>query len=354
MNAARLQAALNLPPPEAASAPMRIIIVTDAWTPQVNGVVRTLTETRRELIALGHDVMMITPERFRTLPCPTYPEIRLSLATGGMVGKLIDDYRPGALHIATEGPLGWAARGQALKRGLPFTTAYHTRFPEYVHARLRVPESWSYAVLRRFHGAAARVMVPTPTVQQDLETHGFKNVVQWSRGVDLSIFKPGPRDALRGTRPIFLYVGRVAIEKNVEAFLKLDLPGTKWVVGEGPQLAELKARFPEAQYAGVQSQAALARLYAAADVFVFPSRTDTFGLVLLEAMACGTPVAAYPVTGPLDVIGTSGAGALDEDLQRACLAALAIPRERAAAHAAKFSWAHCAKQFAEHLRPVRA
>jgi glycosyltransferase involved in cell wall biosynthesis len=354
MNAARLQTALPLTPPEPANAPMRIIIVTDAWTPQVNGVVRTLTETRRELTALGHDVMMITPERFRTLPCPTYPEIRLSLATGGMVGRLIDEYRPDALHIATEGPLGWAARGQALKRGLPFTTAYHTRFPEYVHARMRVPESWSYAVLRRFHGAAARVMVPTPTVQHDLEAHGFTNVVQWSRGVDLSIFKPGPRDAFREARPIFLYVGRVAIEKNVEAFLKLDLPGTKWVVGEGPQLADLKARYPQAHYAGVQNQAALARLYASADVFVFPSRTDTFGLVLLESMACGTPVAAYPVTGPLDVIGTSGAGALDEDLQRACLAALKISRERAAQHAAKFSWANCAKQFADHLRPVRA
>lgn len=354
MSAARSQVVLDLRGPVAAMAPMRIAIVTDAWTPQVNGVVRTLTETRRELQALGHDVMMITPERFRTLPCPTYPEIRLSLTTGNAVGKLIDGYAPDALHIATEGPLGWAARGQALKRKLPFTTAYHTRFPEYVHARLRVPESWSYAVLRRFHGAAARVMVPTPTVQRDLEAHGFTNVVQWSRGVDLSIFRPGKRDGLSDARPIFLYVGRVAIEKNVEAFLKLDLPGTKWVVGEGPQLAELKARYPQAHYAGLQSQAELARFYAAADVFVFPSRTDTFGLVLLESLACGTPVAAYPVTGPVDVIGSSGAGALDEDLRRACMSALSIPRERALAHAAQFSWAQCARQFAAHLRPVQA
>ncbi len=354
MNAARSQSALDLRQPVSATSPMRIAIVTDAWSPQVNGVVRTLTETRRELQVLGHDVMMITPERFRTLPCPTYPEIRLSLTTGRAVGKLIDDYAPDALHIATEGPLGWAARGHALKRGMPFTTAYHTRFPEYVHARMRVPEAWSYAVLRRFHGKAARVMVPTPTVQRDLEAHGFTNVVQWSRGVDLSIFRPGKRDGLSDARPIFLYVGRVAIEKNVEAFLKLDLPGTKWVVGEGPQLADLKARYPHARYAGVQSQTELARFYAAADVFVFPSRTDTFGLVLLESLACGTPVAAYPVTGPVDVIGASGSGALDEDLQRACMAALSIPRERALAHAAQFSWAQCARQFAAHLRPVQA
>ena len=338
--------------------PLRVAIVTDAWWPQVNGVVRTLTETQRELAALGHSVMMITPERFRTVPCPTYPEIRLSLAAGRAVARLLDEFRPEAVHIATEGPLGWTARRHCLKRDVPFTTAYHTRFPEYVRARLGVPLSWPYAVLRRFHAPAARVMVPTPTVKHDLEAWGFRNVVLWSRGVDIGMFNPqpsgeNPRDFLKETRPIFLYVGRVAVEKNVEAFLELDLPGTKWVVGEGPALASLKRKYgSDVYWAGVLSQRDLARFYAAADVFVFPSKTDTFGLVLLEAMACGLPVAAYPVTGPLDVIGNSRSGALDHDLRAACLRALEIPRAAARAHALKFSWAACAKQFAEHLRPV--
>jgi glycosyltransferase involved in cell wall biosynthesis len=338
--------------------PMRICIVTDAWLPQVNGVVRTLTETRRELRLMGHTVRMITPLLFPTLPCPTYPEIRLSIAPARKVARLIERFAPDVLHIATEGPLGWAARDYAIKHGLPFTTAYHTRFPEYIRARFGIPLSWSYAVMRRFHGAAARVMVPTEIVRHDLEAAGFTNVVLWSRGVDVSIFNltpagDNPRDFLNETRPIFLYVGRVAIEKNVEAFLALDLPGTKWVVGEGPALAELKRKYPQAYFAGVFPQRELARYYAAADVFVFPSKTDTFGLVLLEALACGLPVAAYPVTGPLDVIGTSKAGVLDHDLRAACLRALDIPRETARAHALRFSWAEAARQFAEHLRPVR-
>ncbi len=338
--------------------PMRICIVTDAWRPQVNGVVRTLTETKRELEALGHAVLMLTPEFFRTLPCPTYPEIRLSITGPGKVGRLIDEFRPDALHIATEGPLGWAARWHARKRKLPFTTAYHTRFPEYVQARFGIPLSWTYAVMRCFHGRASRVMVPTDVVKRDLEAVGFANVVMWSRGVDVDIFNPAPagdnpRDFLKETRPIFLYVGRIAVEKNVEAFLKLDLPGTKWVVGEGPAVAELKRKYPEAYFAGVFPQRELARYYAAADVFVFPSKTDTFGLVLLEALACGLPVAAYPVTGPIDVIGNSGAGALDDDLRAACLRALDIDRRAARAHALSFSWAAAARQFAEHLRPVR-
>jgi glycosyltransferase involved in cell wall biosynthesis len=338
--------------------PMKVCIVTDAWRPQVNGVVRTLTETRRELRAMGHTVRMITPLLFPTLPCPTYPEIRLSLAPARKVAQLIERFRPDALHIATEGPLGWAARAYALRHGLPFTTAYHTRFPEYIQARFGIPLAWSYAVMRRFHGGAARVMVPTAVVQRDLEAVGFRNVVLWSRGVNVEIFNPAPggsnpRDFLKETRPIFLYVGRVAVEKNVEAFLRLDLPGTKWVVGEGPALAELKRKYPQTYFAGVFPQGELARYYAAADVFVFPSKTDTFGLVLLEALACGLPVAAYPVTGPIDVIGGSGAGALDEDLRAACLRALEIRRETARAHALRFSWAEAGRQFAEHLRPLR-
>ena len=361
------------PPPESSAAaipqaahatsdgtegPMRVCIVTDAWSPQVNGVVRTLTETRRELRRMGHTVRMITPLLFPTLPCPTYPEIRLSILPARKMARLIGRFRPHALHIATEGPLGWAARAYALKHGLPFTTAYHTRFPEYIEARSGIPLSWSYTVMRRFHGRAARVMVPTEVVRRDLEAVGFGNVVLWSRGVDIGIFNPtpagdNPRSFLKETRPIFLYVGRVAIEKNVEAFLELDLPGTKWVVGEGPALAELKRKYPQAYFAGVFPQRELARYYAAADVFVFPSKTDTFGLVLLEALACGLPVAAYPVTGPVDVIGGSGAGALDTDLRAACLRALDIPRATARAHALCFSWAEAARQFAEHLRPVR-
>lgn len=349
--------ALDLPPPAESRRPLRIAIVTDAWRPQVNGVVRTLGETRRELERAGHVVDMIAPDRFTTFPCPTYPEIRLSLAGAGTVGRMLDEFRPDAVHIATEGPLGWAARNAALKRELPFTTAYHTRFPEYVRARTRAPLSWSYAVLRKFHSAASRVMVPTPTVKADLEEWGFRNVVLWTRGVDLEIFKPGPRDKLKTKPPIFVYVGRVAVEKNVEAFLSLDLPGSKWVVGEGPAMATLKARYPQVNYLGVLQQNELAEVYGAADVFVFPSRTDTFGLVLLEAMACGTPVAAFPVTGPLDVLGDvppdRSGGAMDEDLRKACLAALEIPRERARAHAMRYSWAECARQFADHLRPRR-
>ena len=336
-----------------ASDAMRIVIVTDAWRPQVNGVVRTLTQTKTELEAMGHTVRLITPEPFRTIPCPTYPEIRLSLGAGRAVGATIDAQSPDAVHIATEGPLGWAARRHCLERGLPFTTAYHTRFPEYVAARFGVPPAWTYRLLRRFHAPASRVMAPTPSVKRDLEARGFVNVVLWSRGVDLSIFRPAARDRLEGRRPIFLYVGRVAVEKNVAAFLALDLPGTKWVVGEGPQLTELKRRHPDVCYEGVLAQSALAGVYSAADVFVFPSKTDTFGLVLLEAMACGTPVAAFPVTGPIDVIGDSDAGALDNDLRAACLKALDLPRERARAHAERFSWTAAAEDFARHLRPVR-
>jgi glycosyltransferase involved in cell wall biosynthesis len=334
---------------------MRITLVTDAWTPQINGVVRTLTETKRELEAMGHVVTMITPRLFTTLPCPTYPEIRLSLAGKKRVGALIAQSHCDALHIATEGPLGWAARAHALRAGMPFTTAYHTRFPEYLQPRFGVPLAWGYALMRRFHRPAARVMAPTPSIVADLRARDFDNVVLWSRGVDLAIFNrtpdgPNPRHFLKETRPIFLYVGRVAVEKNVEAFLALDLPGTKWVVGEGPALPALKRRYGEGvHWAGVLSQHDLARFYAAADVFVFPSRTDTFGLVLLEAMACGLPVAAFDVPGPRDVIGASGAGVMGEDLRAACLAALEIPRARARAHAETFSWAGAARQFADHL-----
>jgi len=329
---------------------MKIMLITDAWEPQVNGVVRTLKATARELKAMGHVVKFLTPLEFRTLPCPTYPDIRLSLLASRKVSHRIAQFDPDAVHIATEGPLGLAARRFALRHGLPFTTAYHTRFPEYVHARLRVPLAWTYAYLRWFHGASCCVMVPTQVVKSDLEAFGIPRVVLWSRGVELDIFRPQESRRLNTEPPIFLYVGRVAVEKNIEAFLKLDLPGSKWVAGEGPALAGLKSRFPDVNYLGVLNQQELAQVYASADVFVFPSKTDTFGLVLLEAMACGLPVAAYPVTGPLDVIGDDcKAGALHEDLRTACLDALNLRREDAVAHAQRFSWRAATEQFVSHL-----
>ncbi len=330
---------------------MKIALVTDAWEPQVNGVVRTLRNTGLELHKMGHEVEYITPLEFRTLPCPTYPDIRLSLFPGRLVTRRLDGFDPDAIHIATEGPLGLAARRYAMQRDLPFTTAYHTRFPEYVQARSGMPLSWTYAYLRWFHGPSRAVMAPTVVVKKDLEAWGFRNVALWTRGVDLGIFRPIRRHRLNTTPPIFLYVGRVAVEKNVEAFLELELPGSKWVAGAGPALAGIRTRHPDVNYLGVLSQAELAEVYASADVFVFPSKTDTFGLVLLEAMACGLPVAAYPVTGPLDVIAESNAGAMHEDLRTACLRALQLKREDAAAHAQKFSWRAATEQFVGHLHP---
>jgi hypothetical protein len=331
---------------------MRILIVTEAWEPQVNGVVRTLKMTRRELEAMGHQVGLLTPGAFASLPCPTYPEIRLTLAGAAAVARHIERFAPDCLHIATEGPLGWAARRVALARGWHFTTAYHSRFPEYVRARARLPLAWSYALLRRFHNAGSATLVPTPAIAADLVQRGFTKTQLWSRGVDLSMFDPDGPTLPRGPRPVFLYVGRIAVEKNLEAFLALDLPGEKWVAGEGPARARLQARFPQAQWFGVLDGPALARLYRSADVMVFPSRTDTFGLVILEALASGTPVAAFPVPGPLDVIGGSGAGVLDEDLRRACLAALEVPRGRCRTHAMRHSWTAASAQFSAALRPL--
>lgn len=331
---------------------MRILIVTDAWEPQVNGVVRTIKSTRRELEKMGHVVDILTPLEFKTVPCPTYPDIRLSILPKSKVIKRIEEFKPDAMHIATEGPLGIAARAWALRHNFPFTTAYHTRFPEYVHARLRIPLSWTYQYLKWFHGPAKAIMAPTHVVKHDLEVFGFKNVVIWSRGVELDIFTPRKVQRLGTRPPIFLYVGRVAVEKNIEAFLELDLPGSKWVAGEGPALPALRAKYPKANFMGVLNQHELAEVYSSADVFVFPSKTDTFGLVLLEAMACGLPVAAYPVTGPLDVIGNEPAGALHHDLRQACLDALELRREDAVAHAQKFSWAAATTQFMNHLHPA--
>ena len=333
---------------------MKVMIVTDAWKPQVNGVVRTITMTTLEMEAMGHTVTLLTPLAFRTLPCPTYPDIRLSIFPGKAVTRRIKDFAPDALHIATEGPLGLAARRYALRNNLPFTTAYHTRFPEYVQARIGIPLAWTYRFLRWFHGASHAVMAPTEVVKTDLEKFGFTNVVIWSRGVDLNIFKLQDCNKLDSEPPIFLYVGRVAVEKNIEAFLQLEVPGSKGVAGDGPALAGLKTKYPEVNFLGVLNQQELAEIYASASVFVFPSKTDTFGLVLLESLACGLPVAAYPVTGPVDVLGDSQAGVMHEDLRVACMAALKIERTTARAHAEKFSWRAATEQFARHLRPAEA
>ena len=333
---------------------MRIMIVTDAWEPQVNGVVRTLKSTRRELERMEHTVDILSPLEFRTLPCPTYPDIRLSLGATRKTHRRIEAFAPDALHIATEGPLGLAALCCAIENGFPYTMAYHTRFPEYVHARFRIPLSWTYRYLRWFHGKAKSVMAPTQVVKADLNDYGFDNVVLWGRGVELDIFNPRNTRRLDTSPPIFLYVGRVAVEKNIEAFLELDLPGSKWVAGEGPALANLRAKYPDTNFLGVLSQEELAEIYSSADVFVFPSKTDTFGLVLLEAMACGLPVAAYPVTGPLDVIGDSTGGALNHDLRQACLDALELNREDALAHAQRYSWHVATEQFLNAIHPKSA
>jgi glycosyltransferase involved in cell wall biosynthesis len=330
---------------------MKIVIVSDAWLPQVNGVVRTLMRTVDELAVLGHQSRVISPDLFWSLPCPTYSEIRLAVKPGRRLARLIDSFQPCAIHIATEGPLGIAARRYCLRRKLPFTTAFHTRFPEYVQARIGLPLAVGYAALRRFHAPAHGVMVATQSLERDLEGRGFHNLRRWTRGVDTELFRPRDKNFLDLPRPIYLYVGRIAVEKNIQAFLGLDLPGSKLVVGDGPQMGELARRHPKVSFAGSRQGVDLARHYAAADVFVFPSRTDTFGLVILEALACGVPVAAYPVPGPLDVIDGAEVGFLDEDLAAAAHKALAVSPERCRDYALQFSWRRSAEQFLANLQP---
>ncbi|HTR57977.1 MAG TPA: glycosyltransferase family 1 protein [Casimicrobiaceae bacterium] len=333
---------------------MRILLATDAWDPQVNGVVMTLRNTIRGAEAAGHVVEVIGPDRFRNIPCPTYPEIRLALRPFPLFSRLVGEFAPDAVHIATEGPVGMAARKFCLREKLAFTTAYHTRFPEYVHARIRLPLWLTYDWLRRFHAPAEAVMVATPAVHADLERWGFDNLVTWTRGVDTELFRPGAPLANGWPRPVFMYVGRVAVEKNIEAFLALDLPGTKVVVGDGPQRAALQRRFPQAVFTGAKLGEELAAHFRSADVFVFPSRTDTFGLVLLEAMASGTPAAAYPVAGPIDVVAPGSSGILDDDLRAAALAALELNRDTVRRHALDFSWERATAQFLGNLHPNHA
>jgi glycosyltransferase involved in cell wall biosynthesis len=333
---------------------MRIAIVTDAWAPQVNGVVRTLQAVKRELEALGHEIMVVAPDRFTSVPCPTYPEIRLALAGAGAIGRLLGAFGPDAIHLATEGPICLAARRWCLGRGMPFTTAYHTQFPDYVSARTGVDPEWVWRYIRWFHSPAQAVLASTPSIRRTLVDHRITQVRHWGRGVDLDHFRAGlqPHPALGHLpRPLLLYVGRVAVEKNIEAFLAADHPGSKIVVGDGPARAALERRFPHAIFMGARFAGELASIYAAADAFVFPSRTDTFGLVMIEALACGTPVAAFPVIGPVDVV-TPTVGALDERLDRAIAAALTRDRAQCASYGAGFSWSASAAQFLEALAPV--
>lgn len=332
---------------------MRILLATDAWEPQVNGVVRTLSRTIAECRAMGHEVLAVTPDQFKTIPCPTYPEIRLALGAEEEIREKMRAFEPEAVHIATEGPIGIATRRICLEWKLPFTTSYHTKFPEYVSARFPVPVQVGYAYMRWFHKPSGRLMVATPTLRDELVKHGFRNVSPWTRGVDTDLFRPDaePIFPAEWERPIWLNVGRVAVEKNIEAFAELKLPGTKVIVGDGPAKADLETRYPDVKFTGAMFGEDLARAFADADVFVFPSWTDTFGLVILEAMAAGTPVAAYPAHGPIDIIPGSGAGAIDDDLTTACMESLKLDRKTVRAYAEKFSWRASAEEFVRNLQP---
>ena len=334
---------------------MRLVIVTDAWYPQVNGVIRTLDRSACELRRLGHDVHMLTHEGRRTLPLPSYPEVRLALARPAEIARQIADLAPDCVHIATEGTLGWLVRRHCLKHGLNFTTSFHSRFPEMIAERLPVPgiERLSYRVLRRFHAPAVKTLAPTKTVTERLRSLGFGHVVTWTRGVDRDVFQPTASQMFAELpRPLMLYAGRVAVEKNLEAFLGLDVPGSKVVVGGGPQLEQLKNRYCDVTFTGYLHGTPLAQALSAADVFVFPSKSDTFGLVMLEALSCGTPVAAFPVEGPIDVITDGAAGALDNDLRAAIAQALKCDRQACQDFASQFTWQRVAKILEKSLVPV--
>ena len=328
---------------------MRVLVATDAWRPQVNGVVRTYERLDEELSGLGVELAFLTPSEFRTVPCPTYPEIRLAIPGYHYVIERMACIHPDAVHIATEGPIGWMTRAWCLKRGVSFTTSFHTRFPEYLSSRFHIPASWTYAVQRQFHNAGAGIMVASRSLAADLETRGFQRILPWTRGVDTDHFRPRDVRLFGSDQPVFLYVGRVAVEKNIEAFLKLDLPGRKVVVGTGPMVSELSRRYPDVVFTGKKVGEELAQCYASADVFVFPSLTDTFGIVLLEAMASGLPVAAYPVTGPIDNVINGATGILDQDLRAACLQAMRLDRSEVRARATELSWDSAARLFISNI-----
>jgi glycosyltransferase involved in cell wall biosynthesis len=331
---------------------MRVLVATDAWHPQVNGVVRTLTSLASSARRLGVEVDFLTPEGFASVPVPTYPGLRCALPGPREIARRIEQARPDAIHVATEGTIGYLVRRYCLKHALPFTTSYTTRFPEYISARLAIPEAWTYAWLRRFHSPATVTMVSTPSLMAEFTQRGFKNLGLWTRGVDSEMFSPERAIDLGLPRPIFVSVGRIAVEKNLPAFLALDLPGSKIVIGQGPQEAELRRRFPDAKFLGLLDEKILPAYLAGSDVFVFPSRTDTFGVVQLEALACGVPVAAYPVTGPRDVIGRDPVGVLHEDLRTACMGALHLSRASCRAFALTRSWEASTRQFVGHVNRV--
>src|SRR5689334_4062052 len=336
---------------------MPILIATDAWHPQVNGVVRTLTSLANSASGLGEEIAFLTPEGFPSMPVPTYPGLRIALPNRREIARRIEAIAPDAIHIATEGPIGWAVRGYCRRHKLAFTTSYTTRFPEYVSVRTGIPESFGYAVMRQFHAASSMVMVATDSLRRELAGRGFRRLGNWTRGVNTELFRPDDPAKLDLPRPIFMAMGRVAVEKNLEAFLSLDLPGTKVVVGDGPQRAELERKYPNVVFLGEKTGQDLTSHLAAADVFVFPSLTDTFGVVQLEALACGTPVAAFPVTGPKDVISDHPIGAIDDDLRSACLRALTMSREACRNFALQRSWENSARQFIGNLtslQPSRA
>ncbi len=333
---------------------MKVMVATDAWRPQVNGVVRTLGSLARAAGKLGVEIEFLSPDGFWTFPVPTYPGLRLALPRRKKIAERIEASRPDAIHIATEGPIGHAVRAYCIRNGRPFTTSYTTRFPEYISARSPIPAQWIYNVLRRFHGAAATTMVATPSLMAELSGRGFTNLGMWTRGVDVDLFRPDRAIDLDFPRPIFMNIGRIAVEKNLPAFLGLDLPGTKVVIGAGPQVPELKRRYPSAKFLGQLDNGILAAHLAAADVFVFPSLTDTFGIVQLEALASGVPIAAFPVTGPKDVIANNPVGVLNDDLRAACMQALWISREACREFALRYSWENSARQFIGHAEKVAA
>ena len=330
---------------------MRIALVTDAWKPQVNGVVQTLSKTMAALAEAGHEILTITPLGRRTFPCPTYPEIRLAFFAGRSVRRELNSFQPDCIHIATEGPLGIAGRAYCVRNNIPFTTSYHTQFPEYLRARAPIPINLTARVLRWFHGAAVHTLVPTQRIKEKLESRGFRNVVIWSRGVDSTLFAPDNAVRYELPAPIWIHMGRIAVEKNIEQFLKLELPGSKVIIGDGPDRQRLEQAYPDAEFLGYKFDKELASHLAGGDVFVFPSRTDTFGLVMLEAMACGLPVAAYPVDGPIDVVRDGKTGALDSNLGDACKRALHIDRDACRQFAESRSWAKSTAQFAAFLTP---
>ena len=331
---------------------MRVLVATDAWHPQVNGVVRTLTSLGASARRLGVEVVFLTPEGFASMPVPTYPGLRCALPNPREIARRIEQARPDAIHIATEGTIGFQVRHYCRRHGLPFTTSYTTRFPEYISVRLAIPSAWTYALLRYFHSAATVTMLSTPSLMAEFTQRGFKNLGLWTRGVDTEQFKPERAIDLGLPRPIFVCVGRIAVEKNLPAFLSLDLPGSKIVIGQGPQEAELRRQFPDAKFMGLLDEKMLPAYLAGSDVFVFPSRTDTFGVVQLEALACGVPVAAYPVTGPRDVIGDDPVGVLHEDLRTACMSALHVSRAACRTFALTRTWEASARQFLGHVNQV--